>query len=211
MARTNNFEGEIWTDDDDLRLAEMVLSSVRGGGSIMDACRAFEKETDGRRTASASKFRWHTRLKKSYQAAYETAKKDGEERKKVGYVNQGARYEHIVENVLNKEQDHDIELEDIFVLMKKFRDQENSKEKNTDVLEKENKKLNNKLRDKEKELKKMKDEFDYTKEVLLDRDRKYKELMDSLQVLKKAGIQINIPDQKDSSYIINKDGTVERV
>lgn len=213
MEKQNNLQGEIWTDDDDLLLAETVLRRVREGDSVIDACREFEEKTKGRRTSQASKFRWHTRLKDQYAGAYELAKKDGKKARDFARrkVNQGERYADLVENVLDKDSDREIVLDDILVLIKQYKNQEESKGMSNDKFEKETDKLR---REKDKlniELKRTKEELKQTKEALVEVDTNYRKLIDALKVLKNAGIQINIPEPENFQYIVNKDGTVEKM
>ena len=75
---SNNFEtSEKWTPEDDLALLETVLYSIKRGRSIMSGCREFEELTKGRRTAQASKFRFHVKLKEEYRNLYEEAVLEG--------------------------------------------------------------------------------------------------------------------------------------
>lgn len=213
MEKHNNLQGEVWTDDDDLQLAETVLRRVREGDSVIDACREFEEKTKGRRTSSASKFRWHTRLKDQYSGAYELARKEGKKARDFARrkVNQGERYQDLVENVLDKENNREIVIDDIMVLVKKFKEQEEIKGSDYEKFEKETDKLR---REKDKlmiELRKKNDELKQTKEALVEVDINYRKLLDALKVLKDAGIQINIPEPETFQYIVNKDGTVEKM
>jgi chromosome segregation ATPase len=211
--KNNNLQGEVWTEDDDVKLAEVVLRRVREGDSVIDACREFEDITNGRRTASASKFRWHTRLKDKYSGAYNIAKDDGKKVRdyKRRKVNQGERYQDIVENILEKNMNRDITLDDILVVVKHYKKQEEEKgdiydkyEKDTDKLRRENNKL-------KKELDKTVDKLTDTKSALLEIDGQYKKLMDALKVLKEAGIAVNVPEPENIKYLVNKDGTVEKM
>lgn len=105
--KLNNLEGEVWTEDDDILLAEKVLSHVRSGNSIMNACREMEEKTGGRRSASASKFRWYTRLKPHYQAGYKLAREEGKKKKDIEKrrINQGERYENLILKNLNSKEE----------------------------------------------------------------------------------------------------------
>ena len=213
MRNYNNLDGDIWTHDDDLLLAETVLRHVRDGRTVVDACREMEEKSNGKRTATASKYRWFTKLKLQYAGAYEIAKQDGKKVRdfKKKRVNQGERLEDIVENVLNVEQEREITLEDIMVLVKRYKKQEESKGDDTD-LEEEISKLkreNEKLRKENKELKQ--DNKDL-KNSLKNADSDYKQLKGALDVLKQLGVNFNTPEPATGSkYIVNKDGIVERV
>ena len=213
MVKNNNLQGEVWTDDHDIQLAETVLRRVREGDSVMDACREFEEATKGDRTASASKFRWHTRLKDQYAGAYEIAKTEGKKAReyKRRKVNQGERYQDLIENVLDKNDDRDIVIDDILVLVKRFKNQEEEKGAQYDRYEKETDKLRRELEKARKEIKDLKGERDNYREAVKELDSQYKELLNALNVLKKAGIQINIPTPEDFKYIVNKDGTIEKM
>lgn len=211
MTKVNNLQGEIWTKDDDVLLAETILRTVRNGGTIIDGCRNFEEVTEGKRTEQASKFRWHTRLSDQYKAAYELAKEQGKSNKSKSRINQGERYERVMDTILNKDEEEELDIEDVFVVVKKFRDQQKSKEASSGKIKRENKRLkkeNEKLKDK---LKKMEDNTKEYMEIIERTESNYKQLIDSLQVLRKAGIQINIPEPEENKYVINNDGTVERL
>ena len=208
----NNLQGDIWTDDDDLVLAETVLRRVREGDSVIDACREFEEKTKGRRTTNASKFRWHTRLKTQYAGAYEIAKTDGKKAREFARrkVNQGERYQDILENVLEKDNEREIVLDDILVLIKQYKKQEEGKE-SRDKFEKETDKLRRELERTKKELKDKTDENKQMKEALVEVDTNYRKLLNALRVFKDAGVQVNIPEPDDFKYIVKKDGTVEKL
>lgn len=209
----NNLQGEIWTDDDDLVLAETVLRRVREGDSVIDACREFEEKTKGKRTASASKFRWHTRLKNQYAGAYEIAKADGKKAREFARrkVNQGERYQDILENVLEKDNEREIVLDDILVLVKQYKKQEEDKAENRDKFEKETDKLRREIEKLKKELKDTTEQNKQMKEALIEVDGNYRKLLNALRVFKEAGIQVNMPEPDDLKYMVNKDGTVEKL
>jgi len=209
----NNLQGDVWTKDDDIALAEVVLRRVREGDSVIDACREFEETTKGRRTASASKFRWHTRLKSQYSAAYELAKTEGKKARDFARrkVNQGERYEDLLENVLEKDNDREITLDDIVVLVKRYKKQEEDKGENKDKFEKETDKLRRELEKTKKDLKDTSEENKQMKEALLEVDTNYRKLLNALKVFKDAGVQVNIPEPEDFKYIVKKDGTVEKL
>ncbi|MEM5838859.1 MULTISPECIES: hypothetical protein [Bacillus] len=209
----NNLQGEVWTDDDDIQLAETVLRRVRQGDSVIDACREFEEATRGRRTSSASKFRWHTRLKERYAGAYELAKREGKKTRdyKRRKVNQGERYQDLLENVLDKDNEREITVDDILILVKKYKEQSEDKVNEYERYEKETDKLRREIEKLKKELKDERSEKKQMKEALIEVNSNYKKLLDALKVLKEAGIQINIPEPESFEYIVNKDGTVEKM
>lgn len=207
--KTNNLHGELWSEDDDLKLVEAILSAVRRGGHAIDGCRNFSESTNGKRTVKASKYRWHVKLKQHYLAALELAAQEGKENR--DKPNQGKRYAEVMENVLNKEVDNKLTFEDVYVVMKRYRNQVNDHDEDNSKLAKENQKIKSKNDKLQKELEEAKSELKYHQEVLANKNRQYKELMNSLQVLKKAGIQINIPEEEKGNYIINNDGTVEKI
>jgi len=213
MTKQNPLQGELWTEDDDIQLAECVLRRVREGDSVVDACREFEELTKGRRTSQASKFRWHTKLKHQYSAGYELAKAEGKKvrdlkRKK---INQGERYQDIMENVFDADPNREIQIDDILVLIKKFKEQEEAKGSFQEQYEKETNKLRRDNEKIKKQLNNTEDELEKTKEALIYVNSQYNKLLNALKVLKEAGIQINIPEPDDFNYVINKDGTVEKL
>lgn len=181
----NNLNGEIWTKEDDILLAETVLNSVKDGNAVMDACRIVDEKTNGKRSASACKYRWHTRLKENYAEAYEHAKLEGKKKRNIRAkkINQDERMENIIEDVLNTDNEREIMIDDILVLVKKFKQQEEQKqESSTEDTE-------NKLR---REIERLKQENKRLREELLS--------MKAIRVEKK---------DKGKEFKINVDGTVE--
>src|SRR5699024_6802926 len=163
MTKVNNLQGEIWTKDDDVLLAETILRTVRNGGTIIDGCRNFEEVTEGKRTEQASKFRWHTRLSDQYKAAYELAKEQGKRNKGKSRINQGESYERVMDTILNNDEEKELNMKDVFNVDKKFKDQQKSEEATYGKNKRENKRFkkeNEKLKDK---LKKM---YDNTKDYM---------------------------------------------
>ena len=213
MTKQNPLQGELWTEDDDIQLAECVLRRVREGDSVVDACREFEEKTNGRRTAQASKFRWHTKLRDRYSAAYELAKQEGQRTRdlKRRKVNQGERYKDIMETVFDSDPNREIIVDDILVLVKKYKEQEEAKGSFQEQYEKETNKLRRENEKVKKQLNNTEDELEKTKEALVYINNQYNKLLNALKVLKEAGIQINIPEPDDFNYVINKDGTVEKL
>lgn len=211
----NNLQGEIWTDEDDILLAETVLRNVRAGNSVVMACREMEEKTNGKRTASASKYRWFTKLVDQYKAAYEMAKDDGEKVKeaKKRKVNKGERYKEIVEEVLDGDvplPEKEITPDDIILLAKKFKSQQEGKSKDAHKLERELNSEKKKSADLIKQLKKKEEEFEDAMESVAIWKKNYEQIVNSLQVLKKAGINITIPEPEKTTYKVNKDGIIER-
>lgn len=206
MKKNDNLQGAEWNDEDYLLLAETVLRHVRSGGTIIDACKEVEEVTEGRRTRSACKFKWHMKLKDQYKAAYELAKQEGQKKRAISKkrVNQGERYEDIVKNILDVEEEREITPEDILVLVKKYKQQEDDK---TNQNTKDEKKLDKVTRENSRVKKELKE----TKEALVELNKRYNELKDALNVLKKAGVQINMPEPDTVRYVVNKDGTVEKI
>ena len=212
----NNLQGEIWNDTDDALLAETVLRFVRKGQTVIAACREVEEVTNGRRTASASKFRWFTKLVDQYQAGYELAKQEGEKVKatKKRKVNKGERFEEIVTNVFNEEinvPDKEIVPDDFIILAKKFKQQQQAKEGSYKNADKELKAERKKVADLEKELKEVKADLKETIQMYANKKQDYQNILEALQVLKKAGINISIPEPSKASYKVNQDGTIEKI
>lgn len=212
----NNLQGEIWNDTDDALLAETVLRFVRQGQTVIAACREMEEVTNGRRTTSASKFRWFTKLVDQYQAGYELAKQEGDKVKatKKRKVNKGERFEEIVTSVFNEDiptMDKEIEPDDFIILAKKFKQQQLSKEGSYKKFEKELKAERKRVADLEKQLKETKADLDETIQLYANKKQDYQNILEALQVLKKAGINIQVPEPSKATYKINKDGTIETI
>lgn len=213
---TNNLSGDIWTGDDDLLLAETVLRFVREGKTIIEACREMEVITEGRRTVAASKYRWFTKLVDQYQAGYELAKTEGEQAKKVKKrkINKGERYEELVKEVFDEKApavEKEIEPEDFVILAKRFKHQQSTKDNRLKTLEKELKAERIKSSDLAKQLKETKAELVDTVEMLKMKQTDYNNMLEALNVLKKAGIQIAIPEPSKPKYKVNKSGMVETI
>lgn len=210
----NNLHGDIWTGDDDVLLAETVLRFVREGKTVMDACREMESLTEGRRTASASKFRWFTKLVDQYQGGYEIAKQEGKKAKeaKKRKVNKGERFEEIFESVLNKsdEIEKQIDPDDFIVLAKKFKEQQNKKKQEVSSHEKEMKQLRRDNEKLGKELEEAKKEVELYNELLLAKQKDYNKVIEALQTLKGLGVNISIPEPESPKYVVDKDGIVSK-
>ncbi|QJT70427.1 hypothetical protein [Microcystis phage MaeS] len=210
----NNLQGDIWTDDDDALLAETILRNVREGKTVMDGCRQMEEVTEGRRTASASKYRWFTRLVEQYKAGYELAKSKGKEVKeaKKRKTNKGERYREIIETVLDVEEDRiekELDIDDLIILANKIKQQQSQKGSNLNKLEKELNKEKKLRMDAEKEVKKLKNEVNELTELLRIRKEEYDKVIESLSVLKKLGVPIELP--KPNKYTVGKGGVIDLV
>ena len=71
---------DAWTQDEDLLLAEVVLRSIREGGTQLQAFEEVGKKLS--RTAAACGFRWNSTIRKQYKTGIELAKKQRKEIKK---------------------------------------------------------------------------------------------------------------------------------
>lgn len=214
-TEVNNLQGDIWTGDDDILLAETVLRKVREGKTVMDACREVEEVTEGRRTASASKFRWFTRLVDQYKAGYEVAKSEGAKVKaaKKRKLNKGERFEEIIHDVFNEAGpviDKEIEPEDFIILAKKFKQQQQEKEDKLKKLDKEVRGDQKRIAELEKKLKIAQEDANWYNEQLLAKQRDYNKVIEALQTLKGLGIQIQIPEPESTKYIVDKNGVVNK-
>ncbi|MBA4536686.1 hypothetical protein H1Z61_05890 [Bacillus aquiflavi] len=211
VRKQNNLNGEVWNDDDDSDLAEIVLRKVREGDTVISACREFSEKTNRRRTADASKFRWHTRLKQQYMEDYNIARAEGKKKRELlkGKVNEANCDNQKEVHVIFKEKEKNISIDDIITLMKRFKkqqedDNENNFEREKDKIQLENEQI-------KIELEKVKRKYKYTKEALLEVSENYRKLIDALKVLQKAGIQINVPELKPFKYKVNNVPTVEEI
>lgn len=154
----NNLNGEIWTNEDDGLLVETVLKVVKRGDAVIDACREVEEKTNGKRSASACKYRWHIKLKGVYEDAYNIARAEGKKAREFKHkkIKQEERFDDIVENVLSEDKEREIMLDDILVLVKKYKDQEELKnpsaESEINKLRRENERLRKELNDAKEEL-----------------------------------------------------------
>lgn len=70
---------DAWTNDEDIILAETVLSHIRDGKTQLEAFKEVAKQLS--RTSAACGFRWNATIRKEYQDAIQIAK---QERKQSG-------------------------------------------------------------------------------------------------------------------------------
>lgn len=212
MSKTvNNLQGEIWDEESDALLAETVLRNVRQGNTLASAFDEVERVTDGRRTVSACKFRWHTRLKEQYAAGYELAKEEGKKAKRSKRVNQGARFKDIMKNVLEEDVDKEITIDDIYILVKKFKEQEDKKSLEEKEKDKKIRSLETELRSLKNKNEELNDAISDYKEVLQIKERNHKKVLEALETLRTLGVAINMPEQEPNKYKMKKDGTVEKI
>lgn len=211
---TNNLQGDIWTEDDDVLLAETVLRHVRQGKTVVDACKEMEEISDGRRTQSASKFRWFTKLVEQYKAGYELAKIEGKKVKdaKKRKSNKGERFEEIITEVFKEDSqiEKEIDPDDFIVLAKKFKEQQNKKKNEKSNFEKEANDLKKKVGKLESDLKEARKEAELYSEMVQAKQRDYNKIVEALQTLKGLGVQINIPEPESPKYIVDKSGVVSK-
>ena len=187
-----------WTHEQDMELLEVVLENIRNGGTILDACTQYEKMTNGRRSISASKYRFHTQLKEKYSSEYEQAKKD----KREARINK--KTEPINPNFGGN--DEELTIDDVMKVIKRFKQQQENKgncecEKEMFILNRENEKLR-------KENQKLKVEMEELQTSFSNNVKQQRQILDALKILEGAGIKMDLPKSK---YIVNKDGTVEKV
>lgn len=64
----------VWTEKEDLLLADTVLRCVREGGTQIQACKEIAEKLENR-TEEACAFRWNNRLRSKYAKELELAKK----------------------------------------------------------------------------------------------------------------------------------------
>ena len=184
-----------WTHDDDIQLVEVVLRNVRNGNTVVQGCEEYEKLTNGKRSVSASKYRFHTQLKEKYAKAYEMARKEGKKSKKERNV-PPKRLKKVSEIV--GDENNELTFDDVMLVVNQYRKQ---KEKSDPNMKAENERLkfeNDKLKAELLELEK----------TLEQKTEREKNIMSALKVLENAGININIPQTK---YAVNKDGTIEKI
>lgn len=214
-SENNNLSGEVWDPDDDILLAKTILQFVRQGDTVINACREMEVITEGRRTASASKFRWFTKLVDQYKAGYELAKAEGKKvkEKKKKKVNKGERFEEIVQDVFESKEpatSRELTPDDFIILAKKFREQEQNKAVKMYDLESENSTLRSRNRRLEEQLKKESEEVSWYKDMLLVKQRDYNKIVEALKTLKDLGVAIQVPEPESPQYVVDKNGIVEK-
>ena len=196
-----------WTKDDDLELVETILRNVRQGNSVIDGCREYADKSEGERSVDASKFRFHTQLKKQYETAYNLAKENGRkikaERRK--HVTQDERFNDILDNFVEKEE-REVELEDVALLLKRYMKQ--TPKVNADELtkiQKEKEALTKQVKDLQDSNKKLHKAFN-------EMEHDYKAIKQALGVLKSAGLVIDVPPPTSTvKYKVGADGLVEAI
>lgn len=196
-----------WTKDDDLLLVETVLRHVRSGGAAIDGCREFAEKTGDGRSVDAVKFRFHTQLKKQHQTAYNIAKEQGKQIKaeKRKYVTQSERFEEILDKHIGKDDDEEIEIDDVYILLKRYMKQEPKKNDEVEYLRKENERLNELAQSLQDSNKKISEAFD-------EIEHDYKEIKQAIAVLKTAGLHIDLPAPTSTKkYKVDANGLVSLV
>lgn len=117
---------DAWTQDEDLLLAEVVLRSIREGGTQLQAFEEVGKKLS--RTAAACGFRWNSTIRKQYKTGIELAKKQRKEIKKNSEL-EPKEQEFAIESsfILNKETEgpsqmveEEIVFEEILVYLNKL-------------------------------------------------------------------------------------------
>lgn len=196
-----------WTHDEDIQLVETVLRHVRHGGSVIDGCREFSDKSNGGHSVDASKYRFHTQLKEQYIKAYNMAKEEGKKVKKNKrkYVTQDERFENVFQTLIadNDPPDRRIELDDIMVLLKKYKQQEPDNE--NEKLVKDNEKLTKQVEELRKSNLKLSKAFN-------EMEHDYKEIKKALNVLKKAGLVLDIPAPVSTTkYVVGADGLIQTI
>lgn len=192
-----------WTHEDDMELVEAVLRNVRAGKGVVDGCIEYEEKTNGRRSASANKYRFHTQLKEKYAEAYELARMEGKKVKAEKRKSKPNSLQNAIEVLENPERE--LTLNDVFVIVNQFKKQQDAKndEHALSELQDENKLLKGINQRLEGEIK----ELEITLKHQLEQQ---KQIMDALKVLEGAGINLNLPKQLPK-YAVNKDGTIEKL
>lgn len=201
-----------WTPDDDIKLVETILRHVRKGGSAIDGCREYSESTNGERSVDASKFRFHTRLKDQYAKAYDIAKNEGRKvrKEKRKYVTQDERLENILCDVIGGEEKEErkVELEDILVLLKRYMKQGNEQKVDSEEvakLRRENEKLTKTVKDLRESNLKITKTFN-------EIEHDYKEIKKALNVLKGAGLALEIPPPTSTiKYKVGADGLIQAI
>ena len=197
-----------WTKDDDLKLVETVLRHVRNGGAAIDGCREFAEQTGDNRSVDAVKFRFHTRLKKQHATAYNIAKEQGKKIKaeKRKYTTQNERFEEILDKHIGKEDEDDIDIEDVYILLKRYMKQQPKRTKEeVDRIEIINRELLAQVKELQDSNKKLNNAFN---EIEDD----YKNLKKAIGVLKSAGLTIDIPPPTNTKkYKVDANGLVSLV
>lgn len=196
-----------WTKDDDLMLVEMVLRHVRSGGAAIDGCREFAEKTGDGRSVDAVKFRFHTQLKKQHQTAYNIAKEQGKKVKaeKRKYVTQSERFEELLDKHIGKDDEDEIEIDDVYILLKRYMKQEPKKNDEVEYLRKENERLNEYVMTLQDGNKKLSEAFD-------EIEHDYKAIKQAIAVLKTAGLHIDLPAPTNTKkYKVDANGLVSLV
>lgn len=196
-----------WTKDDDLMLVEMVLRHVRSGGAAIDGCREFAEKTGDGRSVDAVKFRFHTQLKKQHQTAYNIAKEQGKKVKaeKRKYVTQSERFEELLDKHIGKDDEDEIEIDDVYILLKRYMKQEPKKNDEVEYLRKENERLNEYVMTLQDGNTKLSEAFD-------EIEHDYKAIKQAIAVLKTAGLHIDLPAPTNTKkYKVDANGLVSLV
>lgn len=169
---------DAWTQDEDLLLAEVVLRSIREGGTQLSAFEEVGRKLT--RTAAACGFRWNSYVRKQYQSGIEAAKKQRKElRKKLGvhathFTNELTAYQPETTNSLSIQDvirfleqyeqtplNSDLQAEKI-----QLAERVEELKKEADALKEENSELKNKLRAKENDYKALIEIMDRARQIV---------------------------------------------
>lgn len=175
---------DAWTQDEDLLLAEVVLRSIREGGTQLSAFEEVGRKLT--RTAAACGFRWNSYVRKQYQSGIEAAKKQRKElRKKLGvhashFSNELTAYQ--------PEKKEGLSLQDVIRFLEQYQQtppnsdlqaeknelaaQVEELKKETDQLKEENSNLKNRLKAKENDYKALIEIMDRARQIVSYQEEK---------------------------------------
>jgi prespore-specific regulator len=147
---------DAWTEEEDLLLAEIVLRSVREGGTQLQAFAEASRQLS--RTAAACGFRWNAYVRKQYREAIEFAKQQRKKQKTV-------EKKEIV-------RDKEIDLHDVITFLQAFQ---------PDQQLQENKKLKREIEQLKERIEKLQNEKEVLEKQLQTMQQDYKSLINILE------------------------------
>ncbi|WP_214484497.1 RsfA family transcriptional regulator [Bacillus sp. SM2101] len=133
-----------WNEEEDLLLAEVVLSCIKNGKTQLNAFEEVGAKLS--RTAAACGFRWNSYVRKQYKAEIETAKQHRKENRKLS--KQASLNDIKLKDIEHENEKVDINLQKIIEFLKNLQ----STQRTGNDLNHENEQLKKKVKELEKSL-----------------------------------------------------------
>lgn len=201
-----------WGDDEFDRLGQLILEYVSDGKTVMDACYAYQDETNGLRSVSSCRYKFATKIMPRIKDEYEVAKQLGaqksiDERTQQREQSNPKRRVRRTMKKLNLDIDEPVDMtkKDLIKLIRNVTIYDENAIQNSRELE-----------DVRAELEQVKKDYEdlQNKHTLLQRQneelkQEHDTLLNAFNIARRAAT--NAPDPAEYVYARNKDGTIETV